>query len=802
MSNDQDDVTISVSGSLYNSGSITITGDTTIGVSPLTFINKVGATITVGNNKTLTIKPVNPKDIVVNFNNAGTINLADADGTGTIAPSSADKTLNILNTGVIYIGNASYEGSLGTSDKPIGSLNNFGPDGAPVTGTGTIICSSDTDNAIYVRGDWRSAGTFDPGKSTVYLSGTGILEHTSVNGFYKLSITGGTRTLGSDLVVEEDLTIPSGVTFNAGSYDVTIKGTNGLSVSGRMTATGGTQTMKKLTVDGVYDNGTNDVTVNVSGALTVNSNGVVILGSGDVSVASVDNNGQLTSTSGNLIVQSDFNNHASSVFNHNNGTVIFTNDGTLTPKGATFYNIIKRGYGTTTKLGGDLTMLGALTVESGTLAGGSGATSWYTITVSGNVSVSGVLNMGNAYADLILNPSAGTTQTFDPGTPSSTYNDITKQGEGTTRLINNSLKLTTFGADEGDLTVEAGIFDMGDQKVTVDGTLSTNDTALLTGGSQLIVTRSQTIDSGKTLNFGNCNVVFKYHVTVKAGGRMTATGGSQTYLGDLTVKGVLDLGTNNITVDVVGTLENSGIVILGSGPVSVGSLENFIHSTGVGQLTLTSGNLTVGGDFDNDDYGGVGVGVINHNGGTITFTDTATFDTGGDSIEYNNIVVSGHGITVSLGDNLNMIGDLTIESGKLDANGHNITVSGDVSVGGNTLYMGTKNLVLNPPAGTTQTFDPGTSSSYYKYVYKRGGGTTQLINHPLELVSPGGELIVEAGTFDMGDQDVTVPGTLTIKDTARMTDNTGTLTVNSAFTLDGTLSTTGTATHRFNNTVT
>jgi len=159
-------------------------------------------------------------------NNAGIINIAATSSPGA-APDGSEFLLctgTLLNTGVINIGVV----EAGTTSLTAGALNNVGPTGAPVTGTGTINIT-DRLTQINVYRDWISSGTFNTiAGATVNLLQSGILEHTSINGFANLHIEGSIRTLASDLVVTGDLEVGVGAgpaTLDTMGYNVDVGGT-------------------------------------------------------------------------------------------------------------------------------------------------------------------------------------------------------------------------------------------------------------------------------------------------------------------------------------------------------------------------------------------------------------------------------------------------------------------------------------------------------------------------------------------------------------------------------------------------
>ena len=735
-----DDVIIPVtinSPAIYTPGTTSTCGSLEI---------RLGAKLHINGHDSLTV--TNSAGLSGNVNNAGIINIAATSSPGAGIDGSEFLTCHgtLLNTGVINIGPVNPAlAPLGVA-LTAGSLNNVGPDGAPVTGTGTINIT-DEHTIIRVYRDWRSAGTFNITTSvsgtgpTVELLQSGILEHTSINGFYKLDIEGSIRTLASKLVVMDELEV--GVDAGAGpatldtvGFDVDVTGAvtiGDADVQGdlKATASGGTHSFGSTLLingQGNYNLGAYDVTVNITDVVTIT--GAATLGSGTVTaLAAITNTGKLTSTSGNLSVAGDLDFTAGATghgeFYHNAGTVIFPDNGAITPDyditpGNVFNNIIKRGVGTTTTLQDSsdtppdqLIVLGDLTVEAGTLAD---HTDGSTVIVEGNVLVSdnGAINLGNSSAsDLILDPPVTTIQRFNPGI-TSTYTDIIKQGLGKTQLEAHPLATAT------NLTVQAGTFHADDLDVTVGGILDIDP------GAEMIVVNGDLKVTGATTIGGTLKT------DAKADPRHTFAA--------LTIEpgGVYDNDEVEVIVNVSGAVLNDGAIIIGTGPVSfAGGFEN--HNV----FTSTPGILYVSGaDFDN-------LGQYNANEGTLKLGSGVTDFAHGGSV-YHNIVKSGAGTTTTTSSQpantsrtLTLDGVLTVESGIFATDGSDVInliplVNGKnkVEEGGVVINNGA---TLNLSAGSTLNVE-GDFTNEGAFV----GDPTATTGSTLHLIG---------STFSPGDSD-------------------------------------------------
>jgi len=651
---------VTVSGTVYNNSTLNLTGGSlkasaVINASPTTIVvDGVIFTITTNkftNNLRAQVHINGGGELVfagasVELNNAGIINIGasagpGSAGTGTLRPASAGGTVHLLNTGVINIG-SSHIGSLGTAARPLGSLDNVG--NAPVNETGTINISPRIANEIHVNGDWKSAGAFVAGGSTVTLSATGILEHNSINGFNNLTISGSKRTLKSNLVVNGDFAISAGAIFEAGSNDITVSGMT-TPISGQMTATGGTQTYagQGFTVNGVYNNGSNNVTVKITCPVTIN--GTATLGSGDVTVLnSITNTGTLTSTSGNLTVAGNLDN-TNGEFYHNAGTVIFTDNGTITPNYSSnrptvnvFNNVIKRGVGTSTTLPDSsgsppdqMVVLGSLIIEEGRLedvANGSTLIVEKDLLVSDN----GALTLAHNASDLILRPPATTTQKFNPGV-TSIYTDVFKRGLGKSQLETHPL--TT----RADLKVEAGRFNADEQNVTVGDELTIAQGAEMFMGNGTLKVTGATAVSGSLATDANADPEHTFAA-------LTINPGC-----------VYDNDEVEVIVTATGLVTNDGAIIIGVGTVSfaAGLTNNNTFTSTPGVLNVGGGNFTNSGQYDANE------------GTLILGKDVSDFSHGGSV--YHNITKSGAGSTtttssgVGISRTLTIDGTLTVESG-------------------------------------------------------------------------------------------------------------------------------------------
>jgi len=263
-----------------------------------------GASLTLINDKNLdvdnavTVKTSGLFDITTG--SASTINVGDAwsiagtfnhGGNSTVIfDAPGGKLLAVAGNGSFFnltvnsAGDAEY-----TTD---GTLH---IDGAFSVNSGIFTVTDPTDT-LFVGGNFtvQNSGTFNHGNSLVYLSGDN--QNISVNGtssLYKLLCAGGqTKSLLSDIVIESDMEIKSGVSLNGGANTLDLKGdwiNNGtfIPVSGTVAFTGNqTQLIENYNTETFYNLSVNNTAsvfpqiilygdVNISGNSWVMTDGVI-----------------------------------------------------------------------------------------------------------------------------------------------------------------------------------------------------------------------------------------------------------------------------------------------------------------------------------------------------------------------------------------------------------------------------------------------------------------------------------------------------------------------------------------------
>ena len=216
-------------------------------------------------------------------------------------------------------------------------------------------------------------------------------------------------------------------------------------------------------------------------------------------------------------------------------------------------------------------------------------------------------------------------------------------------------------------------------------------------------------------------------------------------------------------------------------------------NTGAKSITCTGFTGTLAGSTAITVSGSVTLvaGMTVTYSGTLTLNATGTLTTAGKTI--GPVTVDGSGITVTLGDALTSSGALTVTQGTFTTNNFNVTATSLSSSNSNTrtINLGSSTITLNTNTAliltstTNMTFNAGTSQINLS-------GTTATINSggltfnnvAFTSTTPGVRVVTGANTFS--NLSVTAPSSAGVAQ----------LTFDSRQTINGTLSTTGTAGNR------
>lgn len=789
-----------VQGAVSNAGTITLSGT---------------ATFTGGVSQTAT----------GTFDLAGfNTNLPSLSGAGTVQLGSATLTLGGDDSSFAFAGVISGTGSLskiGTGTLTLSGANGFtgttsNSGGgtlaitAPGSLAGTVSNSATLNNAgtiaglVTNMGQLTSTGTLNgglanTGSGSAQLSGQVNGTVTNAGSITLTGATSGITTL-----------IQNSGSFDLGGFDTgvgTLSGTGGTIALGSATLTfgGGNQASVfdgSITgTGGIVKTGTQETTLGGALGFTGTTSilgGGLTLRSGAMLTGAVDNAARFT----------------------NNGTVLglVTNAGTLTSTGTLNGGLVNQSGATANLMG---TLNGAV-ANSGTITlidtlNGIGALSQTATgsidlagftTMIGSLSGSGTVQLGSA--TLMLGGNNGSTA-FD-GTISGN-GGLNKVGTGTfilsgandyaglTRISQGVLAVTgtgTLGSTADGTLVDSGAALALDNGVTVTGeALTLNGTGIADGGALFsnsgnnhwagtvtlasnssIVALADRLDidlldgSWQNVTLGGAGLIALGNATTA--GRLTLNGtGSAALLGGGDFAAGVDINAATLFVQGGTSINDLAAVTLGSGTLVIGASETIgsLAATG-GTVQIDAGQtLTLGGNDASTSFAGTmvsGGNLVKQGGGTFTVTGLlahggTTAILGGTLLSGAADIWSGNG-TVSIG-----------ASGTLDLGGFAQTIAA-VTLDGGTLANGSLNGLIRSNGGTIRAI---------------GGANNALI------ADAGVTVLTGTGSFAQGVQlaggDVTLAGAgESIADTALVSVDSGTLTVNVAETIGALTGTGGT----------
>ena len=476
------------SGELDSSSTLTISGNVTINSGTILENNN---TIHVGGNWTNN----------GTYEAFGTGVYFDGSGTQYISGSTfGTLTINKPSGSAILTGDLNINGNLivssGTLDfqtyfiyrSTIGGLANIA-DGA------TAIIGGNNGPSGFATNTWGAA-------STVIFNGTGpqSLSFAGINFGHLTFSNAGTKTLFSAATVNGNLTIDSGVTFDASSYTITLNGdwinngtftpsTSTLLATGTSKSISGITTFNRVTVSGSYT-ALSDVTFN--DLLNVTSTGSLSSGTtihstfnGDFTNSGVINAVGTSTFSGNVVQHLSLINAATTVALRVilDGTVAPVVNSTAAPQ---------FGYITINNTGGinptvGWTVLFDLTVNSG--ASFNGGTSTHNL-------LGAVTNNGTITSNGILNFIPTASATVNLGTNFSSTGRVYFGGAGAMTVAGTPISFHNVNVTN---TNAAGITPSSDWTLTKDLTVASG--SILNSGSHSYLVARNISNSG-TINGG------------------------------------------------------------------------------------------------------------------------------------------------------------------------------------------------------------------------------------------------------------------------------------------------------------
>ncbi len=322
-----------------------------------------------------------------------------------------------------------------------------------------------------------------------------------------------------------------------------------------------------------------------------------------------------------------------------------------------------------------------------------------------------------------------------------------------------------------------------------------NTTTTWAGGAVPLTTDDVVIPSGSAVTVDGTNTC--------ASLKLTGLGGSYAFtvssLKSLTVTGTVTIenaqaGSNTVTLSVAGTLKAANLVVGAASTgnknakVSVGSagrleITNNITFNTRGTVAITSGTLALGGSSANISTILASASLSKNTAGTLS-----TVEFNGTSAQtipaatYGNIKINntagaalGADITTATAGTCILKGNLTVESGTLDANGKTLAATTgqtlQVNNGATFLLSGASAFPTTFPTTTLQPSStinfsgsgPQTIPSYTYGHIKVNNSSGATLAMALSTTNFKGNLLVESGTLNNGGLAVTSSGTQTLQ---------------------------------------
>ncbi len=677
-----------------------------------------------------------------------------AGGALTIDPST------VANGGTIQVDAASGENGAGQL-----TLNGTTITGGTVLDNGTL---SLTGNAAIQNGSLTNNGTFTVSGSGNALDGEQVANNTTLEVLGALTVDQGSTITNESPTAEIKIDLGGTLTLDGATLATVTGGKvddeGTLSLAGNAAIQNGSLTNNgTFTVSGSGnaldgEQVANNTTLEVLGALTVDQGSVITNGAGGK--VQIDATGQLTvngatvkdgtvtnqsggeiDLTGNAVLESGSLGNAGDIYVTGIGNAL-TNEtvtanhllevkagGALTIDPSTVTN-----GKTQVDDGGKLT-LNATTVTGGTVINQSGGEidlTGFAVLLNGSLGNAGdiyVTGIGNALtgetvtANNLLEVKAGGALTIDPSTVTNGTTQVDSGGQltvngttikGGTVLINGTLALTGNAAIQNGSLTNNGVFTVAGTGNALDGEQAANNTTLEVLGALTVDQGSMIINgAGGKVQIDTTGQLMLNGATMKGGtlsgpGTIATVGGADTFNNVAIAVGTTVNVTDNTTLDLIGTIANSGTIALNS-------------SGDTTQLEI-SGNVLLDG------------------GGHVTLTDNT----------HNAIVSGGSAATLTNSDTITgagTIGDtyLTlVNSGTIDATGTHPLTIGSLTVTNNT------GAVLEASAGHTLQIDDNVLNDGLIAAGNTGGTSVAVVNVTGNITGTGSIELFDNAKFEIG----------------------------------------------------
>ncbi len=717
--------TLTITSSSTNAGTLTVVGGTltfsgTTTTNALTGIltATLGATVTFTGNLTNSGAITNTAS-TFNYGNTwqnlGIGSILDAGGAYGFTGGSAQSLPSGITLGSLVVNK--------TAGTALTLSGNASTTGAVVLTAGTLSLGS---NTLKVGGDWtNNGGTLSSGTGTVNFSTTTNQTINAEPNFYNVTLdTTGTVTLGGN-VTSTGTFLQNAGTLDLSSRTLTLAG-SGTGSSRPLNLAGGTFTPGTGTV-AYTGSATTDIQVanyvHLRLCLTATANITASsTASGNVSL----NCGTLSLGSSTLHVGGNWSNGGGTL-SGGTGTIDFHGSGAQTLSAEP--NIVNL---TVNKSAGTLTLSGNVVVANGAT------------TTSGTLDLqTNTLAIGGPFAVIAGGTVTSTTGTLTvTGTASSTGIIATNAGKmlfSSTLQNNGTLSLGT-----GTATSTGNFTNAGSVLFSGGGLLDLQASFLKTGTGSLTPSTG-TIRLSGTGSPSLAGYTYANLILTKTGGGTVSVSASSTLTGTLTTSGAHTLDVSN-----AGGFNVVGTTTIGSGTTYLVNAASSTHAGSVvnnGALTLTTGLLSVGGDWTD-------TGTLTVSTGTTTFNGSGAQSIGTEA-NFSNLTIAKSGGTVTFTGNVTSSQVLTLSSGTLALGANTLTFSGSgtpLVVSGGTLTTTSSTVIY---AGSSAT---NVAPTVYNDAIFRGNGTNSLT---ASTTIVGTTTVASNSTLAIGTNTLTARGAIT-----------------------------------------
>lgn len=689
----------------------------------------------------------------------------------------------------------------------------------------------------YFSGNFTRIAGSNGTTGTIYLNGSGDQTFSTANTVFNMVVSGGgTKTINSNVVINNQLTIENGTIFNCADKILYFRGLSPvvpLVMNGTGTLNCGTGTVvydgagnqnvvahnyNKLTVTTGIKTMMGNVTVasniiiNTSTTLSTDTFELTVQGTPSVSGTLDASNGTLTynSTSGqnfnnntgNLLIKNlnlkgtgtkTLNKSVTvtgvltldpgAVFNLYSNTLTLTNTlsapivnngGTWTPSNST---VIYAG-------AGPQDILGGVSYKKLEISGSG------TKTLAGNITVSDSLKIGNG---TVLNLDSRTLTVSLNGTPITTSGSGTiSAGSGT--VVYSGATQNVLNTTYYNLTINCTTATLVSD-ITIDGVLTINTSRTLSCGSNtinlnfigtpLVVNGSLTTSTGKVVYnaSGNQNIAPINYYKLQTSGSGTKSLTANSIISDSLIinNTTLDVGTNTLSVGLVGnpiTLLSGGTLVVSTGVVNYSGLgdQTILDLPYYSLSTSGSDNKTLSADLTLNGLLTIGSGTtFNPSSFTITlnYIGTPIIRMGSWQMGSGKVVYSGSGA-----QNITSVGNyfnLETAGSGVKSISEDISVANVLTIGsGTTFSLSNKTLSLvNVTTAPITIISGGTFDASTGTVSYNGVGNQTIINLAYYNLNTGNN----GGTKTLASS-TTINGILTVNSGTTLAIGTSTLTLN------------------------